>query len=54
MKGTKQNKKIKVGIDKTLKKYVNKNISETKTQAFNESIEEIKIALSKHSKLRTN
>jgi len=54
MKESEKNKNSKVEIDKNLKKYVGKNISEAKTVAFNESIEEIKNALSKYSKLRAH
>ncbi len=45
---------MKVKVDKNLKKYIGADPSEKKAEVFNESIEQIKIALSKHSKQQVN
>ena len=45
----KKEKKVKVPVDGNLKKYVGKNLSEKKSAAFRENIEQIKAALTKNA-----
>lgn len=47
-------KKGTPAIDASLKKYVGKNLSEKKTEALNQNLEQIKAALHKHSKVQVD